>query len=157
MQKHQWYLTLAYAVSLKSKDPSTKVGCVMIDPVRGDVLAQGYNGFPRNWPDETIAKMERAEKYALTIHAEQNAIANASARSNALNGCIAYITHHPCSDCTKLMIQAGVSEVHFVTPAPELRKRWIDSFDLSIKMLSTVGIKHYEHNYDLAKILSAKQ
>ena len=157
MQKHLWYLTLAYAVSLKSKDPSSKVGCVMIEHVRGDMLAQGYTGFPRNWPDETIAQMERTEKYALTIHAEQNAIANASARSNALNGCIAYITLHPCSDCTKLMIQAGVSEVHFLAAKPEVHKRWIDSFNLSIKMLSTVGIKHYEYNYDLAKILSAKQ
>ncbi len=51
------------------------------------------------------------------------------------------------------MIQAGVSEVHFVTPEPELRQRWIDSFDLSIKMLSTVGIKHVEHKLDLHKLL----
>lgn len=153
MKKHEWYLALAQAVSLKSKDPSTKVGCVMIDAERGDVLAQGYNGFPRNWPDETITTMERAEKYALTIHAEQNAIANAAARSAALNGCVAYITHHPCSDCTKLLIQAGIKEVHFVTPEPELRQRWIDSFDLSIKMLSTVGITHVEHELDLSALL----
>lgn len=154
MDKHEWYLTLAHAVALKSKDPSTKVGCVMIDPERGDVLAQGYNGFPRNWPDETIATMDRPEKYALTIHAEQNAIANAAARSAALNGCLAYITHHPCSDCTKLLIQAGISQVHFITPEPELRQRWIESFDLSKKMLSAVGIKHVEHDIDLSKLFS---
>jgi len=126
----------------------------MVDAQRGDVLAQGYNGFPRHWPDETIATMSRTDKYALTIHAEQNAIANAAARSAALNGCIAYVTHHPCSDCTKLMIQAGVAEVHFVTPQPELRQRWIDSFDLSIKMFSTVGIIHHEHKLDINELLS---
>jgi dCMP deaminase len=154
MNKHEWYLTLAYAVSLKSKDPSTKVGCIMVDAERGDVLAQGYNGFPRKWPDETINSMERAEKYALIIHAEQNTVANAAARSAALNGSIAYITHHPCSDCTKLIIQAGVKEVHFVVPEPELRKRWQDSFELSIKMMDMVGVRHTEHNLDLKKLIS---
>jgi dCMP deaminase len=156
MNKHEWYLTLAHAVSLKSKDPSTKVGCILIDPKRGDLLTQGYNGFPRNWPDETINTMERAEKYALIIHAEENAIANAAARSTALNGSIAYITHHPCSDCTKLIIQAGISEVHFVVPEPELRKRWKESFDLAIKMFDTVGVKHTEHKIDLKKLICSK-
>lgn len=153
MNKHEWYLSIAYAVSLKSKDPSTKVGCVVVGPERGEVRIQGYNGFPRGWDDKSIDSMERAKKYALTIHAEANAVANAAAISTALDDCVAYVTHHPCSDCAKFLVQAGIKEVHFVVPEPELRERWIDSFNLAIEMFDKTNVKHVEHALDLKKLI----
>ena len=71
------YLDLAKQISTWSKDPSTKVGCVAIGN-EGQVLSQGYNGFPRNVLDSDERYLDKETKYNYIVHAEMNCIYHAS-------------------------------------------------------------------------------
>jgi len=101
---------LVGVVAKKSKDPSTKVGCIITSKDH-QILATGFNGFPRN-VDETIAeRWERPLKYDLVEHAERNAIYHAARHGISLRGSTAYLNWYPCKDCTKGLIQAGIDEI----------------------------------------------
>lgn len=103
------WLDLATFFATWSKDPSTKVGCVLV----GDnkvLLSQGYNGLPRGVADLPL-RMERPAKYLWTSHAEESAVAHAARIGVSLAGCTAYVTHCPCSRCARSLIQAGVAKV----------------------------------------------
>jgi dCMP deaminase len=97
----------------KSKDPSTKVGCVIIGP-DNEILTGGFNGFPRG-VDETIPeRWERPAKYKWVEHAERNAVYNASRVGVSLKGSTAYLNWEPnasCADCSRAFAQAGVKEI----------------------------------------------
>ncbi len=107
MSWHKRFAEMATHVASWSKDPSTKVGCVIVDD-DNVVLSAGYNGLPRKVRD-LDERMERPAKYLWTSHAEENAVAQAARKGVALQGSIAYVTHHPCSRCARSLIQAGVS------------------------------------------------
>jgi len=108
----QLFILQAQVIAQKSKDDSTKVGCVIV----GDdnvVLSMGFNGFPRDI-DETIpSRWERPEKYNWVEHAERNAIFNAARHGIRLCGARAYLNFEPrpCADCTRALIQAGIKEI----------------------------------------------
>ena len=111
-------LELAKHVSQWSKDPSTKVGCVIADD-EYRVLGIGFNGFPRLVEDENLD--DREFKYARTIHAEINAIL--FARGNLSNATIYVWPMPPCSHCAGAIIQAGITAVI----SPSAGKRWEES------------------------------
>ena len=102
-------------VSLKSKDTSTQIGCVITDS-NNAILSTGFNGFPskvNDDPDFFSSRYERPEKYMWTAHAEENAIAFAARNGVALKGAILYVAGmKPCSRCTRLIIQSGISKVN---------------------------------------------
>ncbi len=105
------YLRLAREVSTWSKDPSKKIGCIAVGS-RGQVLAQGYNGFPRGIEDSDHRYEDRKEKYKYVVHAEMNCIYNAGWNGVSLNGSTFYIYGLPvCSECAKGLIQVGVVKV----------------------------------------------
>ena len=79
------YLHLAKEISTWSKDPSTKVGAVVIGD-NGEVLSQGFNGFPRGIKDTSPRLKDREKKYKLVVHAEMNAIYNAGLNGVSLKG-----------------------------------------------------------------------
>jgi dCMP deaminase len=91
----------------KSKDPSTKVGCVIIRPDRTQASG-GFNGFPRGVADTPERYADRPTKYALVVHAEANAIITAH---EPLHGYTLYCTLAPCNECAKLIVQAGIKRV----------------------------------------------
>ena len=101
------FLGVAHEVATWSKDPSTKVGCVIVSP-DGVIVATGYNGLPRG-VDDLPERMERPIKYIWTVHAEAAAVANAARTGVRLNGATAFVSHAPCAGCARLMINAGVS------------------------------------------------
>lgn len=111
------YLNLAYHVSKWSKDPSTKVGCVLIDNDK-HVVATGFNGFPPGVKDDEERYNDREVKYQLVTHAEANAILQAG---HAARGTTAFCTLFPCHECTKLLITAGIK--HIIV-SRESNKRW---------------------------------
>ncbi|DAC43179.1 MAG TPA: dCMP deaminase family protein, partial [Candidatus Thalassarchaeaceae archaeon] len=108
------FLSLATHIANWSKDPSTKVGCVVVGPDR-EIRSTGFNGFPRGIADTDERLSDRELKYPLICHAEENAIMHAARIGLALKGCTAYVTWPPCTRCARSLIQAGVSEV--VIPA----------------------------------------
>lgn len=130
------FLRLAEQVAEWSKDPSTKVGAVVVDEKRR-VIGVGYNGFARGVQDRIGRLSERTVKYDLTVHAELNAILNCSAPTA---GSIVYVTQHPCARCAALLIQAGVAGVVCPRPDRGVMIRWGRSFELAVEQFSEAGV-----------------
>ena len=103
------FMDMAILVAQRSKDPSTKVGCVVVSEDK-IVVATGYNGLPRGVQDRS-ERMERPAKYLWTSHAEENAVAQSARVGAKLKGGTAFVTHHPCSRCARSLIQAGITRV----------------------------------------------
>ena len=105
------FMRIARTMAERSKDPSTQVGAVIA--TRDNVVVGiGYNGFPRGidadkFPWEREGELHET-KYAYICHAEENAIYNANADTH---GCKIYSTLFPCNECTKALIQKGITEV----------------------------------------------
>lgn len=114
------YLLLSLEVSKWSKDPSTKVGCVIIDDY-GRPVSFGYNGFAKGVNDSDIRLLKREDKLRYTIHAENNAILSASKQ---LDGCTVYVTHPPCIHCLSQMKQCRIARVVCIEPSIDFSSRW---------------------------------
>lgn len=121
------FLSLAKHFAGWSKDPSTKVGCVVIDCDKS-LVGSGYNGPPRGADDDVPARLVRPEKLLWFEHAERNAIYNSARRGIALSGTTLYSTLCPCMDCARGIVQSGIKRV--VCPKPDLEKfkMWADQF-----------------------------
>jgi len=117
------FLKAADEVATWSKDPSTQVGCVIVDPELQRRTGEGFNGFPRFMSDAKELYDNRETKYSRTIHAELNAVLFAK----KTEGCTAYVTHPPCTNCALVLIQSGVYRVVARRPSPDLLSRWEDS------------------------------
>lgn len=106
---------MARHAATRSKDRSTKVGCVIVGP-DNDIRSTGYNSFPRGIDDANELRHERPEKYKWTEHAERNAIYSAARTGTPLNGCRAFLPWFPCMDCARALVQAGIVEVVGIKP-----------------------------------------
>ena len=122
----QRYLEMAKLVGSWSKDPSTKVGSVIVAPDRR-VISVGFNGFSQCMPDVQAHYQSRDEKYSRIIHAEINALLFAE---RSVAGCTVY-THPfiPCDRCFVQLVQAGIVRFVSVPPSAEQESRWGSSFD----------------------------
>lgn len=114
------FLCLALFYSTFSKDPSTKVGCVIVDHLNRPI-GWGTNGFARTSSDAEHLFAVREEKYKRVLHAEENAIYNAT---DGLNGATAYLTHPPCLHCCHVLAQNGIAKVVAIEPTGEFAERW---------------------------------
>jgi len=134
------YLALAEHISTWSKDPSRKIGAVAVGE-KGQVLAQGYNGFPRGISDDDSMYENKVTKYQHVVHAEMNCIYNATYNGTSLDGATMYIHGLPvCSECAKGIIQVGIKRVvteEIQTSTPE---RWVESTQLTKKMFDEAGV-----------------
>ena len=133
------FLKLATHISEWSKDPSTKVGCVVVGPDR-EIRSTGFNGFPRGIQDSDDRLTNRDLKYPLICHAEENEIMHAARIGLALEGCTAYVTWPPCTRCARSLIQAGVSEI-VIPSGLEIPDRWRDDFEMSMGLLREACVK----------------
>jgi dCMP deaminase len=133
------FLNLATHISNWSKDPSTKVGCVVVGPDR-EIRSTGFNGLPRGIEDNDERLNNREIKYPMICHAEENAIMHAARIGISLKDCTAYVTWPPCTRCTRSLIQAGIVTVIYPKDT-EIPDRWISDFELSINMLKEAGIE----------------
>ena len=133
------FIDLALHISNWSKDPSTKVGCVVVGADR-EIRSTGFNGFPRGIEDSLERLEDREMKYPLICHAEENAIMHAARIGVSLKGCIAYVTWPPCNRCSRSLIQAGIKKI--VIPSDvEIPERWSEEFNLSKSMLDEAGVQ----------------
>lgn len=136
------YLSLAKSISEWSKDPSTKIGAVAIGK-HGQILSQGYNGFPRGVADTDDRLNDRTQKYKYVVHGEMNCIYNAALNGTSLIGADMYVYGLPvCSECAKGIIQIGVKRVFACYPASASDK-WIESNELSKSMFRETGVEYY--------------
>ena len=132
------FIELARHISGWSKDPSTKVGCVVVGEDR-EISSTGFNGFPRGINDDAERLADREKKYPLICHAEENAIMHAARIGVSLKDSTAYVTWPPCSRCARSLIQAGIREVVY-SSSEEIPERWIEDFEISTGMLAEANV-----------------
>lgn len=126
-------MRVAREISTWSKDPSTRVGAVVVDE-RNRIVATGYNGFPRGVDDRPERYEDREVKYRMIVHAEANCILNAVA---PLDGCAMVTMKAPCSECTKLIVQSGIAVVVY---DEEPHDHWIEDAEYAATMFAETGV-----------------
>lgn len=142
-----YFLNLAEAVKLKSKDKSTQIGAVVVGEAH-QLLTTGYNSFPRGINDFMEERQERPEKYFWFEHAERNAIYNAARTGTSLLNSIMYITSGvPCCDCARAIISSGISRVYCKkTDTTANRSLWDEHAIRSLQMFKEANVEviYYE-------------
>ncbi len=149
----QHFVDMCLFVGNKSKDPSTKVGSVIVGP-DNEIRGTGYNGFPRGIKDYDYRLNDRELKIKLVVHAEMNAILAAARVGIPVKGCTMYVLAKdvktgktwggsPCTRCTVEMIQAGITEVRVPVPK-SIPERWKDDLDLAQSILIEAGVRYVE-------------
>lgn len=146
MDWNEYYFSLIDVVKTKSKDPSTKVGAVIVGK-NNEIRSLGFNGFPRGVKDdikEVPDRYERPLKYTLTSHGELNALTNAARIGVPLDGCTIYVPWIPCCECTKAIIQCGISRIiidgrDFEKTKQYWEERWGESMKYSLLMIQESG------------------
>ncbi len=152
---HKWdmrFLELAKMVASWSKDPSTKVGAVIVGPDM-EIRSTGINGFPRGVEDTEARLTNREEKLSLVVHAEMNAILNAVRFGIQLKGCTMYVAATdqsgavwggpPCTRCTVEVLQSGIATI-VSYPKKFAPSRWHASLAAAESLLEEVGVKFIE-------------
>jgi dCMP deaminase len=94
------------------------------------IVAAGYNGFLPGTPH--VSRVREGHEQA-TVHAEQNAIADAARRGSSVEGCIAYVTHFPCINCAKILASSGIAEIRY--------RRDYSNDPLVAPLLADAGVK----------------
>lgn len=110
----EYFITIAQVCALRSKDPNTQVGVVIVNSNQ-EIVATGYNGLPwgcsdDEYPWENNHQNWLETKYPYVVHAEANAIIHA--RQNC-HDFMLYTTLFPCCECAKLIIQAGIKQIFY--------------------------------------------
>ena len=132
------FLKLSKEIAEWSKDPSTKVGALIISEDR-NIVSTGYNGFPRGIEDTEERLNNRELKYKFILHAEMNCIMNALYNGRSVKDCILFVHGlPPCSECTKSIIQAGIKKVITDSKATD---NWKESSKLSLEMLKEANVE----------------
>lgn len=133
----EYFMSLAHLSGMRSKDPNTQVGACIVNE-RNRIVGIGYNGLPYGCNDDEYP-WERDggfldTKYAYVVHAELNAILNAT---ESLQNCTIYVSLFPCNECAKAIIQSGIKEVVYESD----KYRDTDSAKASRRMLNSAGVK----------------
>lgn len=135
------YLDVARQIAMWSKDPRTKVGAILVGN-KGQIISQGYNGFPRKIEDTEERLNDRKLKHKFVIHAEMNAIYNAIFNGASTEGATIYISGLPCChECAKGIIQTGISKVVMDSSPDESPAPWDESGKLSLEMFREAGVE----------------
>jgi len=141
----EYFMSLAHLSAVRSKDPSTQVGAVIVDS-NNRVVGLGYNGFPRGCDDNKFPWEREGEyldtKYAYVVHAELNAILNAN---KLIENCRLYVSLFPCNECSKAIIQSGIKEIIYESD----KYKDLDQFKASKKMLEAAGVKLRQLYYEI--------
>ena len=139
--QNEKFLELAALIGSWSKDPRAKIGAVLVGD-KGQIISQGYNGFPRKIEDTSERLNNREEKYKYVIHAEMNAIYNAGFNGSQVNETTLYVSGLPvCHECAKGVIQTGISKVVMDKHPNDSREPWKSSGLLALEMFEEAGVE----------------
>lgn len=130
---HKRFLDLCEHIATWSKDPSTKLGSVIVDDKKR-IVSVGYNGFPRGVFDFEERYDDRPTKYLFVAHAERNALDNAPMM---VDNCTLYVTLLPCNECAKSIIQKGITKVVTYRPTREDVFNW----NITLSMFNEAGVE----------------
>lgn len=131
-----YFMGVAALSAQRSKDPSTQVGACIVNP-KNHIVGIGYNGLPNGLSDDLYPWDKEGAfldtKYPYVVHAEPNAILNATV---SLEDASMYVTLFPCHECAKLIIQSGIKTLIYGSDKYQDK----DSFKASKRMLSDAGV-----------------
>lgn len=136
------YLDLAKSVASWSRDPSRKIGAVIVGS-HGQIISQGFNGFARGIDDTPERYSDRATKYKFVVHAEANAIYNAIHNGASPSGATIFVTGLPvCHQCADAIIQTGVKRVVMDTaPCANTCAGWLESGHLALQKFKEAKVE----------------
>jgi len=137
MKWDQRHLEHARLVASYSKDPSTKVGAVLVGE-HHTIISVGYNGFPIGFPDRDEYYANRELKLRYICHAERNCLD--LARCECRNSCL-YCTLPPCSECAKSIVQKQIRRVVSAAPTQSQMERWGTSMDTAAFILKECKVE----------------
>lgn len=142
MDWHQYFMSMVHLCAMKSRDPSSKIGAVVVGPDRA-IRSTGYNGLPRG-VEYAPGRDEKPEKYYWYEHAERNSVFNAARIGVSTLGCTMYVNVMPCADCARAIINSGIREVVVWERRPDeadtMKPRWGDSMDRAREMMKEAGV-----------------
>ena len=105
----EYFRDIVLCTAKRSSCRRLQVGCILVKDNR--IISQGYNGFLAQHPHESVVIHDHE---IATIHAEQNAIIDCAKRGVSCAGAHAYVTHFPCINCLKMLVQSGVDVVYYI-------------------------------------------
>ncbi len=134
----QYFMGIARLSALRSKDPSTQVGACIVDDEK-KIIGIGYNGLPIGIDDDLFPWGKEGDfldtKYPYVCHAELNAILNSTKN---LKGATIYVTLFPCNECTKAIIQSGISNLYYISD----KYKDLEMTVASKRMLDSAGVSY---------------
>lgn len=146
----EYFMGVALLSAKRSKDPSTQVGACIVNE-KNKIVGAGYNGLPMGCDDDVFPWAKQGDfldtKYPYVCHAELNAILNNIGMD--LRGCKIYTALFPCNECTKAIIQSGITEVIYLSD----KYSGNDMFIASKRMLDTAGVQYRKVEARVGSIL----
>jgi dCMP deaminase len=136
---HQYFMETAFLVGTRTTCLRRKVGAVLVK--NNQIIASGYNGAPKGVDHCSVTGCLRQElnvpsgkmhELCRGTHAEQNAIIQAAVNGTSIAGAILYCTTQPCIICTKMLINAEISEIYIAESYED---------DLALDLLREAGIE----------------
>nr|WP_315044821.1 dCMP deaminase family protein [uncultured Leptotrichia sp.] len=145
----EYFMGIAFLSGMRSKDPSTQVGACIIDEDK-KIIGIGYNGFPMGSSDDMMPWEREGDfletKYPYVVHAELNAILNSI---KSLKNSTIYVTHFPCNECAKAIVQSGIKKVVYFSD----KHKDLETTKASKKILENANIEISHINLDKEKIV----
>ncbi len=142
-----YFMGIAKLSAMRSKDPVTQVGACIVDK-NNKIVSMGYNGMPYGIDDENANWGKEGDwaetKYPYVCHAELNAILNSP---RPVKDCCIFVTHHPCNECAKAIVQSGITEVVY-GDAKEGEQSHIAKI-----IFENAGVKRTQYKTDLDKLV----
>ncbi|MBQ4557968.1 MAG: dCMP deaminase family protein [Clostridia bacterium] len=144
----EYFMGIALLSGKRSKDPNSQVGACIVDDNKR-ISSIGYNGFPNGCSDDKLPWAREGKfldvKYPYVVHAEMNAILNAS---KSIRGCSIYVDLFPCNECAKAIIQSGIKKVFY------LRDKYkdTDAVKASKMMFDMAGVQYIQLDFTGKKI-----
>ena len=139
----EYFMAIAKLSAMRSKDPSTTVGaCIVSNNNR--ILSIGYNGAPNGFSDDIFPWQREGKfletKYPYVCHAEMNAILNYNGSKKDLENAKLYVDLFPCNECAKIIIQAGIKEIIYLSD----KYANTDNNIASRKLFDMCGVKYHK-------------
>ena len=135
----EYFMAVALLSAQRSKDPNTQVGACVANE-QNKIVGVGYNGFPWGCSDDELPWAREGTfldtKYPYVCHAEVNAVLNSITYN--LNNCRIYVGLFPCNECTKVIIQAGIKEIIYMSD----KYKDTDTVRAAKMMLDRAGISY---------------